>query len=366
MTSRKGIALFGVLVALLLVTVLGAAMHHAAMGAQRRALARRNAVIAELAADAGLVGVVRDGMGPDPDGMAIGDTLPSINRPAGSGRVVVRGVRLSAAAWMLSAVAWFPDTVGAESAMRHASLIVRQDVPELDPGAALTLRDAGVVTGTGAVIGTDTTSRGLSAGCTPGSATAGVAMPDTTRLAGGGTVIGLPPRHEDPGLSALARYSAFGGESWASLTARAQVVLPAGSVVTPGPVVVGGVCDLSVAGNWGGAGACARHAPIVWARGSVELRGGSGQGTLLVDGDLTVSQGARFDGVVLVRDDVRTGIGGGWLRGAVLAADTAAGPGDHTLVGDALRIERASCLVRDVLARHARVVPVRGRAWAPM
>ena len=45
------------------------------------------------------------------------------------------------------------------------------------------------------------------------------------------------------------------------------------------------------------------YAPLLWARGDLELRGGRGQGILLVDGDLVVSQGAEFHGVVITRDE---------------------------------------------------------------
>jgi hypothetical protein len=100
--------------------------------------------------------------------------------------------------------------------------------------------------------------------------------------------------------------------------------------------------------------------------GDVEIRGGAGQGVLLADGDVTVSQGARFTGVVIARDDVRSAAGGGVVLGAVLAADSAAGPGDHSRIGDALRIQRSSCAVDGVLRRNARLVPVTRRSWAPM
>jgi hypothetical protein len=103
---------------------------------------------------------------------------------------------------------------------------------------------------------------------------------------------------------------------------------------------------------------------LIWARGDLEVRGGAGQGLLLVDGDLTLSQGARFVGVVITRDDLMSGSGGGSIVGLTLAADLRKGPGDHTTLADGVRIQLGRCAVDGVLRRSARLVPVVSRWWA--
>jgi len=140
-------------------------------------------------------------------------------------------------------------------------------------------------------------------------------------------------------------------------------------VVTPAPSVASGACRLGDPANWGeprGTGPCATHAPLVWVRGDLELRGGRGQGVLLVDGEIRVSQGAEFHGVVIARDDVVSGPGGGALYGSVMAADSSRGPGDHSHVGDDLLVRRSSCAATGALRRVAPLVPVVRRAWAPL
>lgn len=367
--SRRGAALLVTLVFATLLGWLSLALHHVSLGAHRRSAARRDVVVATAGATAGLWGVLRDARVHAFDTLHVGDPPVVVRRAAGSALVEVRAVRISPVTWQLVATAWFPDTVLARRTVRQATMVVRQDLPDIGGLAALTVRDAVGVVGSGEVIGTDTTSSPLLAGCLPGTGVAGVAMPDTLRRTGTGRIVGVPPLIEDATAGTMAPYNGYGSESWGTLTARAQLRLAAGAVITPGPVTAFAACDTTVVSNWGepsGTGPCARHAPLILARGSVELRGGRGQGMLLVDGDLTVSGGARFDGIVIVRDDVRTGPGGGVLRGAVLAADTAAAPGDHPEVGDGLRVERAGCLVAGVLSRQARWRPVHGRAWLPM
>jgi hypothetical protein len=239
---------------------------------------------------------------------------------------------------------------------------------QLPVEAALTVRDAVRVHGSGQVVGTDTVATGIGIPCPPTSAVAGIALPDTTRAAIG-TVIGLPPLFGVPAIATLPAFTQFGNASWSSLSGAATVTLPPGSVVTPAPRVIAGSCDPTALDNWGdltGAGPCARYAPIVLARGTLTLHGGSGQGILLVDGDLVVQHGARFHGLVLVRDDIVAGPGGGMLLGGALAADSSNGPGNATDIGDAMTVRWSSCTIMGVLRRHAPWIPVARRSWAPL
>ena len=49
---------------------------------------------------------------------------------------------------------------------------------------------------------------------------------------------------------------------------------------------------------------CAGYMPVVASAGPLEMRGGVGQGVLLVVGDAVLSAGARYFGVVLVAGDL--------------------------------------------------------------
>ncbi len=367
--SRRGAALLVVLVTVALALWLALALHAVTIGEQRRATGARGSVIAATAAESGVWAMFRDATPRGLDTLPIGGGTAPMAHAAGSGFAVVRALRTSTATWWLTASGFFPDSTSPRRSERHVGLVARLDLPFINDIAALTVRDAAGIVGSGAVVGSDTARSALAPWCVPASPVAGLAMPDTTRRSGSGVVQGIPPLWQDARAGAMATYDHFGGESWGSLVARASVRLPAGAVVAAAPVVIAGACDTTVATNWGdpsGTGPCRWRAPLVHAAGSVQLRGGRGQGTLLVDGDLTVSGGARFEGVVVVRDDLRTGPGGGVILGAVLAADTLAAPGDHPEVGDALRVERASCDVQGALARISRWRPVARRPWLPM
>jgi hypothetical protein len=164
------------------------------------------------------------------------------------------------------------------------------------------------------------------------------------------------------------RYLAFGGESWASLTARAAVVLAPGSTLTPSPLTIGTACDRSALDNWGDphrVSACADYFPIIWAQGSVVVRGGSGQGVLLADGDVTFESGAEFTGVVVAQDDVIIAPSGARLFGLVMAADRRGGAGDHTDLHAGV-VARSSCATERALTGSAALIRVKQRSWSPM
>lgn len=102
-------------------------------------------------------------------------------------------------------------------------------------------------------------------------------------------------------------------------------------IVTPAPAVGVGRCLTSDARNWGDvsrAGPCADHRPIIYAPGDLHMAGGQGQGVLVVAGDLTLSAGAHFAGMVLVGGRLRV-VGGSTLDGqGRVGSDVWVGPGE--------------------------------------
>ena len=99
--------------------------------------------------------------------------------------------------------------------------------------------------------------------------------------------------------------------------------------------------------------------------GSASLAAGSvGQGILLVDGSLRVASGARFDGIVLVRNDVTVDGAAAELTGAVIALDADAA--DGSLVRDGGSIRFASCVAHRALLGAARLARTPGRWWVEL
>lgn len=373
-TPRRGIALLSALTALLLVSLATLGLFHIGMAQTRRARAAGFLVQAAAGADGGALAFMRDWKMAAWDTLLPGDTVPLQTHAFGSAMASVRVTRLSPHVWNVVSSSESGDSSARTLARRSVNALLRQSIPDLAVDAALTARDSVRLQGSARVVGTDTATGAWAIGCAAGAPGAGVASPDTTRICDGTCTThsgvhatGVPDVIADSTAASPARYAGFGAESWSSLTAHASVVIPAGSVVTPSPMVLNGSCDRIAASNWGDPSAitpCWSYAPVLWAQGDLEMRGGYGQGLLLVDGDFTLSQGAEFHGVVIARDDVRGGAGGGRLFGLAMAGDSRAGPGDHTTLGDGTQINLSRCAVQGALRRSARLVPLVRRWWA--
>lgn len=288
----------------------------------------------------------------------VGQTLGPFTHAFPGGSAVVRLTRTSVTTW------WIVSEGTAASASRRWSrrvvnAVVRLNLVPSAGDAALAVMDSAGITGSGIVDGNDSvTVAGICASLTS-IGTAGVAAPDTTRIVGLAGILGMPPLLPDSNLA-----SRFHGIDSAAV---ADIVLPAGAVISPAPAFGGGVCDTLVASNWGdpaGGGLCGWYFPVIRALGDVTVRGGSGQGLLIAAGDVVLENGASFHGLVMARDDFMTGAGGGSVNGAVMAADARRGPGDHSVVGPGGRVTRSAC--RLFLARLAASFPQRvtQRWWA--
>lgn len=374
---RRGVALLVSLLAVLLLAVLAAGAMHLERGDFQRARDEGVMRQASNAADAGAYDLLRRWPLLPHESLPVGAVLGPDTLLLAGATAVTRAMRASRTNWWVVSDGSAGDSVANTLARRSVAVALRLAIPDVAANAALVVRDSLTVGGSARVVGTDTTLAGWGAWCSAGAAVAGVAMPDTTRLCDGlcgggstsGRVLGLPALLADSSAGNPARYRVFGGEDWASLTRHATVVLPPGSVITPGPVLASGACDRARADNWGdpgGSGACATYAPLIWATGDVELRGGAGQGVLLVDGDLTLSAGATFAGVVVARDDILAQGVGGTILGVALAADASVASGDHTRLEGSTLVQRSTCAADLATEWSARLVPVRDRSWSAL
>lgn len=126
-----------------------------------------------------------------------------------------------------------------------------------------------------------------------------------------------------------------------SLAARLALLPP--GLVTPTPTTVGGTCTLQPF-NWGSPnepeGPCGDRRVGFQVPGSLEVRGGEGQGLLLVEGDLSLQGETLFAGLVLVGGDL-TLSGGATLRGAARAGGNIRVEGESTIVGAACPVALA-------------------------
>lgn len=361
--ARRGLALPAAIFTLAVIVLFIAGSAFAATQEARASTGSFAERIALEAAEYGTAAVLRDW---DPSwnvAMLVGQTIgPVTHALAGGGAASVRLTRTSLTTWWVVSEGTAGGRHARRLARRTINAALRLDLPPDVIEAALTVADSARVAGTGAVIGTD--SLELAPTCAGTADVAGVASPDTMRVCdgtcgvAGSRIAGLPPLSQDSTISSLIATLDSGLVH--------DLVVAAGAIVTPLPVVNAGLCDTLYATNWGDpmGGACATHFPVIRALGDVTVRGGRGQGIIIAAGDVTFEQGALFGGIVMARDDFVTGAGGGIVLGTVLAGDARRGPGDHTVVADGGLIRRSSCRLRQARLASAPPGRIRDRWWA--
>jgi hypothetical protein len=139
----------------------------------------------------------------------------------------------------------------------------------------------------------------------------------------GAAVRGRPPtRHlaDDPTgwLAAADRW-------FADLARLADRRIPGGAVLERIEPALGPqrTCDRLAPGNWGAPDdpghPCFEFLPIIYSEADLHIAArGSGQGVLLVEGDLAIDDGFQFSGVVVVRGSLKLRGSHSRLRGAVI------------------------------------------------
>ncbi|HEX6693566.1 MAG TPA: hypothetical protein VF035_02565 [Longimicrobiales bacterium] len=156
------------------------------------------------------------------------------------------------------------------------------------------------VTAAGAVTVRTGASISAADACPESEPAAAVILPAADALSADGGTISGPVRVE----AGAVGFDRMGSVTRAALERIAMpVLLP---VISPSPTLQDG-CATADPANWGDpAGAiapCGSYLPILHRTGGLTVNGGTGQGILLVDGDLHVV-GARFDGIIMVRGSV--------------------------------------------------------------
>ena len=148
----------------------------------------------------------------------------------------------------------------------------------------------------------------------------------------------------------------------------------AGDLVTP--VDGSGVCDTSVEENWGApndpAHACHYYWPIIYSKGDMKLAGNTsgggasstttefdGQGILIVDGDLEITGGFGFTGIVFVYGSLKAAGTGNKLSGSVNILNNSGGL--ESDIGEAssgqgnTQIHRSTCAIQRALLYNERL-----------
>jgi len=102
---------------------------------------------------------------------------------------------------------------------------------------------------------------------------------------------------------------------------------------------------------------------VIYSKDDLKVVGGSGQGVILVDGDLELTGGFEFAGVVVVKGDLRIGESGAKIFGTV-TAENAFFPQNPAPPGPFLVF--SACAVNRALEDHLIARPLKRRSWVAL
>lgn len=341
--SERGAVL--VFVVLLMLALVGIG-HGVLVAALAEAAASRAAVrhlVGRAAADAAVNLALRSPGGVWMDSVPIGGTrnfaAVSLGRAEGAGAVR----RLAAETWLVEGegrlpgrpatraarLAWSPDPLARVLALEGALTVF--------PGAPVSLAGSLEV------------------------ATPAVPEPPLTAADCAAWAADLEARYAVAPLAALAtaidtlgapRLGLLDFEALAARAGPSDLVFgPAG---TPEPIERFGTCALDEPWGWGDPESpwrpCGSYLPLRVAPAGLVVLGGAGQGTLVVDGDLTLTAGARYHGLVIVRGSMRIEDGSS-LDGLAIASGGVELTADSRVRGSACWAVRALAAQRGALGR---------------
>lgn len=363
-----GFALVTALLALVVVGALAAAALFAALQEARLGRNGRAARIAFDAAEAGLAAALADGRAGAWSALVVGDSLAYAG-PWGAmgGRYEVRVLRLNGRLFLLGST----GVAAGEGSEQRLGVLARLGPSPVRTLAALVAGGVVEVDGASSLDGRNGDPPGWT-GCAGAAhdSVAGLALPDASALAAGaGCELGQCLAGTPPLLAQAALRDSIPWGRREELVRRATLVLPAGSVVTPVPVGGAASCDRTRPDNWGeperpaGVAGCAGYFPIVLAQGDLTLAGGRGEGTLIVEGDLTVTGDARFAGAVLVGGSLRASGAGGRIFGGAVVEGRGGGVAAHL---EAFSVGFSACALGLAAASVGPVSALPERSWATL
>ena len=375
-SNERGMALA---VAIFALVVIGALVAGAFFAGRLEQSSGQATVYAGQAAEAGEAGLsdAISGLNATTLGaMAIGaapTSLGTLTMTGATGVSSTRSVRrLTNSLFLVEALGTRWNGAGATLADRRLGTLIRLVSANISVNAGLTALGDVLVGGNSTVSGTDATPSEWSAAgvsCPPAADVTGVRYNGTLTKNGSSTITGSPISTNDASLNSS---NIFGGTDFAALKALRTLTLT-GNVSGLAAAVTGTPpkCDASVESNWGAptvpTSPCFNYFPIVYHYGDLSISGsGSGQGILLVEGNLTVQGRIDFYGPVIVTGgvDVRgTGSDDVKFYGGILAQNVTLD--DSRLTGNAT-VNYSSCAIKRALQGSAIPTPLSERSWVQL
>lgn len=235
--------------------------------------------------------------------------------------------------------------------------------------AALKTQGATKIGGSSLINGYDTPPTGWSCPATK-PALPGIRIPDPSQITTSGCsdlscVQGDPKVQPDPTINDSS-LTTFGDLQFEDLAQMANVTVPGGNMKIQ-PVVSAGQCDRSLNTNWGDpldqTSPCAKYFPFVYSSGSLSINGVTGQGVLVVNGNLSVQGNFQFYGPVIIKGTLKTTGTGGHFNGGVIAANIELE--QNTVLGNAV-INYSSCALLKTLSATAKADFTAERSWVSL
>lgn len=373
MNDERGVALAMAIFALVIIGILVAGSFFAGRLEQQSG---QNTLFAAQAAEAAEAGL-SDALGgtysaTTLQAIPIGTSSATTTATLASGISYTRSVdRLTDGLFLYRSVG-NRQSAGATVATRSVGTLVRLLSASISVNAGLTALGDVLVSGNSTVSGNDATpSAWTSAGvsCPPTTNVTGVRYNGTLSKKGSSVINGAPASTLDPSLNAS---NIFGATNFAALKALRTLTIT-GNVSGLAPAVTGSPakCDIAVLSNWGAPTAptspCFNYFPIVYHYGDLSVSGsGSGQGILLVEGNLQIQGRIDFYGPVIVTGgvDVRgTGSDDVKFYGGILAQNVTLD--DSRLTGNAT-VNYSSCAIKRALQGSAVPTPLDERSWVQL
>ncbi|HUF30115.1 MAG TPA: hypothetical protein VMM77_05565 [Gemmatimonadaceae bacterium] len=262
------------------------------------------------------------------------------------------------------------------SSRRRTALLVRISVPSLSTKAAVTAGGDVQLTSE-PIVGLDTSPLAWLDCPLPEDSVAAVVVPDSSDVLFTRKdcpldvcLVGSPKLLATPAATDLTTYNDFVDETFSGLTSLGAKVFNSSSSIPNsfGPVVTDGSCNTTALKNLGDpargnpAGACESYFPIIHSEGAgytLTLRGGSGQGILLVDGDLEIAGDFQFYGPVIVKGKF-AGKNSAKIHGALMVANSAGGANTFA---NTSTVTYSSCAIKKAFANAIPPKRVVERAW---
>ncbi len=370
-SRREGFALATTILAMLVVGAIVTGGFYAASQEGQVARSSGNADDAAFIAETGMNTTMASANAATLNAMTLNSssTGSATNVNAGAqvlGNYVARISRVSTQLFFISSTGTVTRGGRYAGASHTVASVVRLKTADFDNQAAVMVFGNMSVGGNAEIDGTDYyPSNWTGVGCSLASGTAAVLTNPGTAVTSSGSAIITGPVVRQP-LSATD-FTVFGDLTWNELISLKDKI--ATGTVGPNPVVTGGVCQTANVNNWGSAqptNACYNYFPIIYAPGDLLIASsGEGQGILLVEGDLDVSGGFNFYGVVVVKGTIRIPGTGGHINGTTLAFGDGQISSTSSTVGNSL-LQYSSCSIERAVLNNAsltRLAPIVNRSW---